>query len=42
MEYETHADFVQHLAELGFLKACHNPCLVSDHCVAEEDDELDG
>ena len=42
MIYESHADWCQHLAEMGdVLKACHNPCLVSDSCVAEEE-ENDG
>jgi hypothetical protein len=42
MNYPTHADWTQHLAELGFLKECHNPCLVSDHCLAKEDQDGEG
>ena len=42
MKYESHSDFCQMLAELGFLKASHNPCLVSDRCVAEEEEEIHG
>ena len=42
MKYESHSDFCQMLAELGFLKECHNPCLVSDHCLAEEENDGEG
>ena len=38
MTYDTHADWCQHLAELGILKSDpdedHNACLLSDRCVA--------
>ena len=42
MTYDTHADWCQHLAELGFLKECHNPCLVSDQCLAMEETDGEG
>ena len=38
MKYETHADWCEHLAELGALKEEHNVCILADCCLAEATD----
>jgi hypothetical protein len=37
-EYDTHAEWTEHLNDIGMLDASRVPCVMAETCVAKDDD----